>query len=134
MSYGGDSGALCACVHALDTRTTPVLDARVQAISRESRARVAGLAETKEAVVRVRPRVEVQAWSGWWWRAGRVRGSVRLARGGQIALLASRTVAPCEAAASFVLLSRRCRFAHIPTALSEILFFFKLFCSGTTRI
>lgn len=63
MSHGGDSGEQCACVLALDTRTTPVLDARVLVISREPRARVAGLVETKEAVVRAQPRAKVQAWS-----------------------------------------------------------------------
>lgn len=133
MSYGGDSGAQCACVHALDTRTTPVLDARVHAISRESRACVAGLAETKEAVVRVRPRVEVQAWSGWWWRAGRVRGSVRLARGGnRAAPLASRTDAPFEAAANRVSLSHRRRFEYILDY--QRYWIFLLFCSGDRSI
>lgn len=54
MSHDGDSGAKCACVLALDNRTTPVSATRVHVISRARKdsVRTDWETEMKEAVPR----------------------------------------------------------------------------------
>lgn len=116
MSHCCDSGEQCACVLALDTRTTPVL-ARVRKISREPRVLCrAGLVETKEAVWCERDPVPKCRHGVGRVAAGGARGSVacalRAAPAEALHSAGSRALAPVEAVVNFVSLSHPRRFTY----------------------